>query len=452
MNMPKDPPNILLIVTDQQQAGGMSCAGNPDVNTPVLDNLAEQGVRFDNAYCTNPLCSPSRASMFTGRMPHEIGTMVNGREINPKFRSLELGNLFKQAGYDCAYGGKWHVPQLSITEEHGFEKICGFDDLRLPGACHEFLEKPRNNPFLLVACFDNPHNINEHGRTDPLPWGAIDSAPQNEWPNLPPNFKSGPFEPEMVTLFASNNPRIQRRIAFSEEDWRFYRYGYFRLIEKVDQQIGQILSSLRTLNLEENTIVVFTSDHGEMAGSHELSNKMVLYEESIKVPFIIKTPQAQKPGRINDNLVSTGLDLLPTLCDFANIPAPDGLPGKSLAPFLLNEYPDNWRDQLVIQSQFVDQSYGINGRALIKDQYKYAVYSDGQNREQVFDLKKDPYEQVNLAKESRYSEILNNYRQTLYQWLVANKDLFGQHYSHPGQPSLPNIPFSEVGLREWYIS
>ena len=450
--MPKDPPNILLIVTDQQQAGGMSCAGNPDVNTPVLDNLAEQGVRFDNAYCTNPLCSPSRASMFTGQMPHEIGTMANGREINPKFRSLELGNLFKQAGYDCAYGGKWHVPQLSITEEHGFEKICGFDDLSLPGACHEFLEKPRNNPFLLVACFDNPHNINEHGRTDPLPWGAIDSAPQNEWPNLPPNFKSGPFEPEIVTLFASNNPRIQRRIAFSEEDWRFYRYGYFRLIEKVDQQIGQILSSLRTFNLEENTIVVFTSDHGEMAGSHELSNKMVLYEESIKVPFIIKTPQAQKPGRINDNLVSTGLDLLPTLCDFANIPAPDGLPGKSLAPFLLNEYPDNWRDQLVIQSQFVDQSYGITGRALIKDQYKYAVYSDGQNREQVFDLKKDPYEQVNLAKESRYSEILNNYRQTLYQWLVANKDLFGQHYSHLGQPSLPNIPFSEVGLREWPIS
>ena len=183
-----------------------------------------------------------------------------------------------------------------------------------------------------------------------------------------------------------------------------------------------------------------------MAGSHELSNKMVLYEESIKVPFIIKTPQAQKPGRINDNLVSTGLDLMPTLCDFANIPAPDGLSGKSLAPFLLNEYPDNWRNQLVIQSQFVDQSYGITGRALIKDQYKYAVYSYGQNREQVFDLKKDPYEQVNLAKESRYSGILNNYRQTLYQWLVANKDLFCEHYSHPGQPILPNIPFSEVEL------
>tara|TARA_B100002051_G_scaffold274499_1_gene315810 strand:+ start:551 stop:1894 length:1344 start_codon:yes stop_codon:yes gene_type:complete len=446
MNMPKDPPNILLIVTDQQQAVGMSCAGNPDVNTPVLDNLAEQGVRFSNAYCTNPLCTPSRASMFTGRMPHEIEAMGNGRKINPKFRSLELGNLFKKAGYDCAYGGKWHVPELSITEEHGFEKICGFDDLRLPGACDEFLAKPRNNPFLLVACFDNPHNICEHGRSDPLPWGAIDSAPPNEWPNLPPNFKSGPFEPEMVTLFASNNPIIQRRLALSEEDWRFYRYGYFRLIEKVDQQIGQILTSLRTLNLEDNTIVVFTSDHGEMAGSHELSNKMVLYEESIKVPFIIKTPQAQKPGRISDNLVSTGLDLLPTLCDFANIPAPDGLSGKSLAPFLLNEYPDNWRNQLVIQSQFVDQSYGISGRALIKDQYKYAVYSYGQNREQVFDLEKDPYEQVNLAKESRYSEILNDYRQTLYQWLVANKDLFCEHYSHPGQPILPNIPFSEVEL------
>ena len=93
--MPKDPPNILLIVTDQQQAVGMSCAGNPDVNTPVLDNLAEQGVRFSNAYCTNPLCTPSRASMFTGRMPHEIEAMGNGRKINPKFRSLELGNLFK---------------------------------------------------------------------------------------------------------------------------------------------------------------------------------------------------------------------------------------------------------------------------------------------------------------------------------------------------------------------
>ena len=170
-------------------------------------------------------------------------------------------------------------------------------------------------------------------------------------------------------------------------------------------------------------------------------SQIILAAILLKVPFIIKKPQPQNPGLTNDNLVSTGLDLIPTLCDFANVPVPDGLSGKSLSPFLLNEHTGNWRSQLVIQSQFASQGYGINGRALIKDQYKYVVYSYGQNREQVFDLKKDPYEQVNLAKESRHSEILNNHRQTLYQWLLINKDFFCEHYSHPGQPILPNIPF-----------
>ena len=123
-----EKPNILYIFTDQQFAGAMSCAGNEDVHTPSLDRLAAEGVRFEKAYCAFPLCTPSRASMFAGRWPHELGIKGNGVPIGEAFQPEELGHLLSNAGYDCAYGGKWHVPEIAIPDGHGFRNINGFDD------------------------------------------------------------------------------------------------------------------------------------------------------------------------------------------------------------------------------------------------------------------------------------------------------------------------------------
>lgn len=176
-----DRPDMLYVFTDQQYAGAMSCAGNENLHTPAMDSIAATGVRFENAYCTYPLCTPSRASMFGGRWPHELGITNNGQHINEAFREQELGHLLFSAGCECVYGGKWHVPETAIPNGHGFRSICCLDDAALPNRCREFLESPHDRPFFLVASFDNPHNICEWRCQQNLPWGSV-----GEPPLLPP--------------------------------------------------------------------------------------------------------------------------------------------------------------------------------------------------------------------------------------------------------------------------
>ena len=125
-------PNILLIVTDQQAYSAMRCAGNGYLDTPSMDSLADTGALFSQSYCANPLCTPSRASIFTGRMPHTVGVLHNDQPISASHRHQEMGFVFREAGYDCVYGGKWHVPEIAMPDgEHGFRTICGFDDTHL---------------------------------------------------------------------------------------------------------------------------------------------------------------------------------------------------------------------------------------------------------------------------------------------------------------------------------
>ena len=165
-------PNVLYIFTDQQWAGAMSCAGNRDLRTPIMDRLAAEGVRFPNAYCSFPMCVPARASMITGRPPHALG--MNGAlvpdctvDISEADLASSLGRLMSDAGYRCGWGGKWHTglrgggcwlpPREKL--DHGFDHVAGFDDNALPDACARFLHAEDDRPFFLVASFDNPDII-----------------------------------------------------------------------------------------------------------------------------------------------------------------------------------------------------------------------------------------------------------------------------------------------------
>lgn len=187
--------NVLILLTDQQQAMAMSCTGNEDLNTPNMDRLARRGVRFTRAYCTYPLCTPSRASIISGRMPHEVGVLQNNAPIAENFRQEELGHVYARAGYRCAYAGKWHLPELDMTDEHGFESIAPFNDNAIAPACERFFRDSGDSPFLLFLSFDNPHNICELGRNATACWGSVPEVSPEEWPNLPPNFKAAPREP-----------------------------------------------------------------------------------------------------------------------------------------------------------------------------------------------------------------------------------------------------------------
>ncbi len=210
----KPQPNILLITTDQQSASAMGCANNPYLKTPAMDSLAATGVRFERAYCTEPICSPSRASLFTGLMPHQCEVTANNREIKAQIRPQGLGNWLRQAGYECFYGGKWHVAPITMPaqNEHGFTVLSGFDDNRLAPACTNFLQewarRPAGDrkPFFLSANFDNPHNICEYARNMNLPWLKLPAPPPPEdCPPLPANFLPSEPEPEIISIEKAAN-------------------------------------------------------------------------------------------------------------------------------------------------------------------------------------------------------------------------------------------------------
>lgn len=431
-----DRPNILYVFTDQQSALAMSCAGNADLRTPAMDRLAAEGVRFERCYTSQPLCGPNRASMFSGLWPLEAGAPKNGMPMNERVGGRELGHLISGAGYDCVYAGKWHVPEISIPDgKHGFRRMAGFGDRGLADACVDFLRGPHERPFFLVASFDNPHNICEWGRGERLPWGELpEPPPVEELPDLPANFAVPPCEPEIIRAEKLRSWVIYPSIDYTDDDWRRHRWAYYRLTERVDAEICRLLEALDAAGLTENTVVIFSSDHGDGHGAHLWNQKCVLYEEVIRVPLVIRWPGRAAAGAVDQrHLVSNGIDLLPTCCGLAGVEPPEDVRGRSVVPLLAARGDVPWRDELAVETVFDGpDSYGTEGRALLTDRYKYAVYRFSRRREQLFDLQTDPGEMVNLAVESRHARTLDDHRRRLAAWVAETDPRGYTRFQVPG--------------------
>jgi choline-sulfatase len=454
---PTRQPNILLIITDQQHAGMMSCAGNAYLKTPAMDSLARSGARFEQAYCGNPVCVPSRVTMMTGVMPSRIGMEANEDMPRAKPKMSEsilqrsLGRVFRQAGYESAYGGKVHVPVG--LDAIGFDNISKDQRAQLADDCAAFLRKKHEKPFLLVASFINPHDIcymairsfeqssgkavlgkraGEQGFARPE-LAALDEALKlpasmsreaffsTVCPPLPPNFEVPQGEPEAALRVDPRNFRVYAREQWSPEQWRLHRWAYCRLTERVDAEIATVLQALRDAALEDGTLVVFTSDHGDMDSAHRLEHKSVLYEEATRVPLIVSLKGVTRPGLVDrEHLVSTGLDLIPTLCDYAGIAKPEGLAGRSVRPLAEGRRSDAWRETLVVESN--------HSRMIRNDRFKYTVYDSGKTREVLIDLANDPGEMKNLAADPAHAEILQKARQLLRQWYRQNGEQLDGKY------------------------
>ena len=322
-------------MTDQQFADAMSCCiGKEHIHTPNMDSLAAAGMRFTRAYTANPLCVPARTSMFTGRYPHETGIQTNTNEkIDPeKFPCL--GRVFRSAGYETGFFGKWHMPFAEARkDQHGFETcVIGKQAIYDGGPVAQFIRKRRERPFLAVASFLNPHNICEWSRGQTLPGGSVGEPPAPEQcPPLKPNMAPPAGETDIIAHMrrAYQAHPLFPVGDFSDAKWRQYLWAYYRLIEKVDQNVGTVLEALRESGQEQNTVVVFLSDHGECHGTHRWNQKTVFYDESARVPLLISQKGTTRLG-VCDALVQTGVDLIPTLCEFAGIATPRELPGRGL--------------------------------------------------------------------------------------------------------------------------
>jgi arylsulfatase A-like enzyme len=284
-----------------------------------------------------------------------------------------------------------------------------------------FLKREHRQPFLLVASFHNPHDICEwaNGKKG-YPIGTPD-APSDKWPALPKNFAIPPDEPDAVRQERATWPKaIHPTVGWNEAKWRQYRFAYYRLVEKVDAEIDRLLKALREQDLEEKTVVVFSSDHGDGLAAHHWNQKWVLYEESVRVPFIVSFKGVTRPAVVDrTHLVSAGLDLFPTVCDYAGIQPPEGLRGASVRDLAEGRTPARWRDDVVVETNL-----GGDARMLRTARFKYMVYARGERREQLIDLQQDPGEMVNLAADPKYASVLAEHRKRLAAWCAKVGDPF----------------------------
>jgi len=434
--LPVKKPNVLFIMTDQQFADIMSCRmGTKYINTPAMDSLAKDGMLFTEAYSPNPLCMPARNSIFTGRYPHETGCQKNSKGKLDPAEFPNMGTYFKNAGYDTGYIGKWHKWYSSKdTQSHGFDMTAllhgkGHDN-ELPAPAIEFMQKNRQNPFLLVVSFSNPHDVCQLARHQELPSGPIPPLPpMDQRPPLKPNAAPPINESDAITLMrrSYHNSKTFPVGNYDEDKWRRLIWGYYRLVEKVDALIGKVLDGLKASGQIDNTLIVFTSDHGDCHGAHRFNQKTVFYEESARIPLILSYKNVIERGT-SDLLVNTGIDILPTMLDFANIDQPKKLPGRSLKQITLGDRPKKWRDYIVVQNYMTQggpvdgTTPKIKGRMVRSNSYKYCLYDQGKQRQELFDIKNDRLETKNLAKNPKYNNILKQHQDLLLAFAKKHKD------------------------------
>ena len=432
----QEKPNVLIILTDQQTNDCLSLMGNPNLRTPYLDSLARRGVYFTESYCTSPVCGPSRSSLLTGRMPHETGVVWNSTNIDPKVPTI--GQIFAEAGYNTAYAGKWHLPE-GYPAQKARDSIAGFkvipfqslekswdkgeetDGPIADAAVKYLVEYEGDKPFLLAVSLHNPHDICYVPREP----DAYAKAPEIDapLPPLPANFNPAMKEPEFLEekrLMDHYGDELLKTKDYTEADWRAYLYHYYRFAEMVDAEIGKIWNALRERGLDENTIIAFTSDHGDGAAAHQWAAKLSLYEEVVTVPFGISWPGRIPAGRIDRQQLVSGIDLTPTLCAYARISAAS-FTGKSLKEAIESpEVPH--REYLVVQLEDDKLDSTRHARLIRNLRFKYNVYSSGKDNEQLFDLWNDPGETENLAYDTNYQTIKTHLKTKLGDWMNQNRD------------------------------
>ena len=442
-----EQPNIIYILTDQQSASMMSCAGNKWLHTPAMDYIAENGVRFTRAYTTNPVSTPARVSMMTGRLAgsfrdhqgkpvRENNGAMRISDIPDEVRETNLASVMQQAGYELVYGGKQHLPKDLQPETLGFHVISKDERDELAKSAAQYIKKGHTKPFFMVVSLINPHDICymairdfavsqeemaiiSHGKTEvatlDLALTIPDGLSREEFfssycPPLPPNYEPQEGEPQAIDWLIHLRPfRINAREKYTDEDWRMHRWAYCRLTEMVDKQIQVILDALKVSGQERNTMVILSSDHGDMDAAHRLEHKTVLYEESANIPFLVMWKGKISGGRVDSlHLVSNMLDLLPTVSDYAGNPKYSDLRGKSLRPLLENKKTE-WRKSLGVETEI--------GRMVVDDKkHKYIKYDVVGIEEQLLDLKSDPYETKHFTNHPNYSDILADLRNHYAEW------------------------------------
>jgi choline-sulfatase len=437
-------PNILLIMTDQQFADALSCTmGDEYIRTPNIDSLAASGVLFSKAYCANPLCVPNRTSIFSGRYPHEHGKQINSTKAIDATEFPNIGMLLRKAGYTTGYFGKWHLPypfKKTTPEKSGYDERFDALDFQIAAPTIEFIKRNKSNPFFVVFSLMNPHNICQYGRSQPLPDGDIGEVPSaKDCPPAPANLEKARNQSDSLEtiwqarLRAKYKNTDKRMFAplekWGADDWRKYRWAYYRMVELADKEVGKILSTLREEVLEKDTVVIFTSDHGDGIGAHRWAQKNMFYDECARIPFIISQKGTTRIGT-SDFLVNNGLDIMPTICDYAGVKAPAKCKGLSLREIAESSKFRKKLRYVLCSTRFVQDSnedgtpINIEGRMIRTKDYKYYIFNRGKQPEMLIDMKNDPGEMENLVGDPEYKKVLLAHRRIFKRYKKESGDDF----------------------------
>lgn len=425
------PPNVIVVLADQWRAQATGYAGNPDVKTPHLDSLAEESVVFNTAVAVLPVCAPFRASLLTGQFPLTHGVFYNDKPLRNE--ALTMAEIYREAGYRTGYIGKWHLeghapdedPFSARTQPIPRDRRQGFDYWKVREVTHDYnnsyyfdennerhtwpgydafaqtdtaisyLRQARGTPFLLVLSWGSPH---APYHTAPDRYRAIyDPSTLRANPNVPDDLR---------------------------DSARHMLAGYYAHCTALDDAMGELLNALEREGLSDNTIVIFTSDHGDMLLSHGMMKKQRPWDESLRVPMLLRYPTRVVPQSI-DQPINTP-DILPTLLGLSGIPIPPSVEGSDLSSALKGEeaYP---KEAALIQApvpfhQWKFQYGGKEYRAIRTERYTYA--RDRKGPWLLYDDRQDPYQLDNLVNKEAYDSLQRALEETLQAKLAAVDDDF----------------------------
>jgi N-acetylglucosamine-6-sulfatase len=439
-------PNIVFILVDDLRWDELGIAGHPFLKTPHMDRIGKEGARFRNAFMTTPLCSPSRAGFLTGQYAHTHGITDNVDRSAASHRLVTFPRLLRDAGYETAFIGKWHMGNddsprpgfdrwvsfkgqgtyldPDINEDGKAIKPAGYITDLLSGYTVEFIRRRRDKPFLVYLAHKAIHPEATQQND-----GSVDlSNPERFIPAarhqhlyagkaIPhrPNYQRAPVGKPALSRQIGNLPPLGPATATSDETI----LGRQRTLAAIEDSVGEIMQALKETSQLDNTILVFTSDNGYFYGEHGLSfERRLAYEESIRMPLLIRYPKAIKAGTVRDEFV-LNLDLAPTLLELAGATVPNTMQGRSLLPLLKGEKTAG-RNSFLIEysSDKVFPRIARMGYKAVRDRrWKYIHYLELDGMDELYDLKTDPYEMKNLVNQPNAQEPLGRMKRELERLL-----------------------------------
>lgn len=444
------PSNIVLFMTDQLRRDALGCYGNEICKTPNLDRLAAEGVQFDQAYTVSPVCSPSRASLMSGLYPHNHGVMINTHIAPAWSRGLSTDTVtfserLKRAGYVLDYAGKWHVHQDVGPEAFGFDRhrqrggawgcVPGTEstiefpggDFAVAGTNPHSYEESRSwqvtnvglemlrersqgdQPFFLRIDDIAPHFPN----FVPEPYASMyDAESIPPWPNFHETFEGKP----------AAHLRKHREWHLEDKDWSWWQQvvaKYYGDVTLIDNCVGRVLDGIRECGIEDNTIFVFSTDHGDATGSHKHFEKSgTMYDEVFRIPLLARVPEAEN-RRVSEFVRL--MDLMPTFIEWGGGEIPTELDAMSLVNLVDGVTPDDWPDSVYCESH--GEVWGYSTQRMVRtERWKYVYIPH--DLDELYDLREDPAEIRNLVEDPNHRDDLKEMRARLIGWNDATSDMF----------------------------